>query len=51
MKHLFRQPHPGLSGYAALLVFALAYIGAMAVVIAPDRVTSFLEAPFENEAR
>jgi hypothetical protein len=50
MKRLFREPQPGPSGYAALMVFALAYIGVMAMVIAPDQVTTLLDAPFGQEA-
>ena len=46
MKHLFREPDAGLSGYAALAAFALAYVAVMAVVIAPDQVKSLLDAAF-----
>ncbi|MDP3341886.1 hypothetical protein [Frigidibacter sp.] len=44
MKHLFRRPDSGLSGYAALALFAAAYLAVIAVVIAPDAVKSAFDA-------
>jgi len=41
---LLRQPQRGRSGYRALLAFLLAYLAAMALVIAPDAVKSALDA-------
>jgi hypothetical protein len=35
MNRFFRRQDPGLSGYAALTLFALAYLSAMALVLAP----------------
>ena len=35
MNRLFRQRNPGPSGYAALTLFALAYLAAMALVFVP----------------
>lgn len=37
MNRLFRNSAPGLSGYVALLLFAVAYLGVLAVVFAPDQ--------------
>lgn len=37
MNRLFRQPDRGLMGYAALGVFAAAYLFAMALVLAPGQ--------------
>lgn len=48
MKHLFRHPDPGLSGYAALALFAAAYMAAIAVLIAPDAVKSAFDAPIHR---
>jgi len=45
VKHLFRRPDPGLSGYAALALFAAAYLAAIAVVIAPGAVKSAFDTP------
>ncbi|WP_170971935.1 hypothetical protein [Rhodobacter sp. SY28-1] len=45
MKALLRQPHQGPSGYLALTLFLLAYAATLALVIAPDEVTSALSAP------
>lgn len=36
MNRLFRQSQSGIGSYAALLLFALAYLGALALVLAPD---------------
>jgi hypothetical protein len=36
MMRVFRNPDPGLSAYAALMVFAVVYLAAMAFVVAPD---------------
>ena len=51
MKTLFRQPHQGRSGYVALMIFLLAYTATLALVIAPERVKSAMDAsstwPFE----
>ncbi len=33
MNRLFRQSKPGITGYAALLIFAAAYLSALAVVL------------------
>lgn len=35
MNRVFRSPDPGLRGYAALTLFALTYLSAMALVLAP----------------
>jgi hypothetical protein len=35
MNRVFRRQASGLSGYAALTLFALAYLSAMALVLAP----------------
>jgi hypothetical protein len=35
MNRLFRRPETGLSGYAALAIFAAAYLSALAIVLAP----------------
>jgi hypothetical protein len=45
VKHLFRPTHQGRSGYIALFVFILAYTATMALVIAPERVKSAMDAP------
>ncbi len=34
MNRLFRHAKPGVTGYVALLVFALAYLSALALVLA-----------------
>lgn len=36
MNNFFRQPNAGLSGYASLTIFAIFYLAALAVVIAPQ---------------
>jgi hypothetical protein len=36
MMRVFRNPDPGLSAYAALMLFAVVYLAAMAFVVAPD---------------
>ncbi len=38
MNRLFRQPERGGMGYAALAIFALAYIFAMMLVLAPGQI-------------
>lgn len=35
MNRLFRQRTAGLTGYAALTLFGIAYLAAMALVLAP----------------
>jgi hypothetical protein len=40
MSRLFRQPHQGLVSYAALTLFALAYLTAMTFVLAPGTFVS-----------
>ena len=45
MKALLRHPHRGPSGYLALTLFLLAYGATLALVIAPDQITSALAAP------
>lgn len=40
MNHLFRQPNQGLVGYAALTLFAVAYLSAMMLVLAPGTFVS-----------
>jgi hypothetical protein len=35
MSRFFRQPNAGLRGYAALAVFAVAYLAALTLVLAP----------------
>ena len=40
MNRLFRQPHQGLLGYAALTLFAVAYLTAMTLVLAPGTFVS-----------
>jgi hypothetical protein len=35
MNRLFREPKAGARGYAALAVFAAAYLAALALVVAP----------------
>lgn len=37
LNRLFRQPDRGVMGYAALAVFALAYLFAMMLVLAPGQ--------------
>lgn len=37
MNRIFRRPAPGFTGYAGLMLFAVAYLGVLAVVIAPDQ--------------
>lgn len=46
MKVFLRQPHKGRSGYAALMLFFLAYIAAIALVVAPESVKSAMDAPW-----
>jgi hypothetical protein len=36
MMRVFRNPDPGLSAYAALMLFAVVYLAAMAFVVAPN---------------
>lgn len=36
MSRLFRQPSRGVSGYAALILFAVAYVAAISLVVTPD---------------
>ena len=36
MMRVFRNPDPGLSAYAALILFAVVYLAAMAFVVAPN---------------
>ncbi len=43
MKRLFRQPGSGPSSYSALFAFALAYLAALALVVAPDHVKAALD--------
>lgn len=38
MNRLFRQPDRGVMGYAALAIFAVAYLFAMALVLAPGQI-------------
>jgi hypothetical protein len=40
MNRLFRQPNQGLVGYVALIFFAVAYLSAMTVVLAPGTFVS-----------
>jgi hypothetical protein len=35
MTRLFRDPHPGLSAYAALILFVVVHLAAMSFVVAP----------------
>lgn len=44
MHQLFRQSKPGLSGYVSLLAFAIVYLAAIALVIAPEHLLSVLGA-------
>jgi hypothetical protein len=46
MKKFLRQPHQGPSGYVALMLFLLAYTATLALVIAPDKVKSAVDAPW-----
>jgi hypothetical protein len=36
MMRVFRNPDPGVSAYAALMLFAVVYLAAMAFVVAPN---------------
>jgi hypothetical protein len=36
MMRVFRDPDPGVSAYAALMLFAVVYLAAMAFVVAPN---------------
>jgi hypothetical protein len=36
MMRVFRNPDPGLSAYAALMLFAVVYLAAMAFIVAPN---------------
>ena len=38
MNRLFRQPDRGVMGYAALGIFAAAYLFALALVVAPGQI-------------
>ena len=40
MNNLFRQPNAGLSGYASLTIFAIVYLAAVALIVAPDHLLS-----------
>jgi hypothetical protein len=42
LKHLIRPAYQGLSGSLALAAFLLAYLAALALVIAPQEITSAL---------
>jgi hypothetical protein len=46
MKTILRQPQQGRSGYAAVLVFIVAYSATMALVIAPEHVKAAMDAPW-----
>lgn len=52
LNRLFRQPERGAMGYAALAIFALAYLCAMALVLAPGQMlpnpTAAVAAETEN---
>lgn len=45
MKRFFRRPDLGLSGYAALGVFGLSYLAAVALVVVPEQGTPARNAP------
>lgn len=51
MNRLFRHSNPGLSGYAALALFAVAYLSVMALIIAPRSMTSSPAADMRVETR
>ena len=36
MTHLFRQPDPSVESYAALALFAVAYLAAMGIILSPE---------------
>ena len=46
MKILLRKSHNGRSGYAALMLFLVAYTATMALVIAPEQIKSAMDAPW-----
>lgn len=45
MKRLFRSHNPGKSDYTALVVFALAYLAAVSLILAPQQVKHFMDMP------
>lgn len=46
MNIFLRQSYQGRSGYVALTLFLLAYTATLALVVAPDRVNSAIDAPW-----
>jgi hypothetical protein len=42
MTRVFRNPDPGLSAYAALMLFAVVYLAAMAFVVAPNATVTWV---------
>jgi hypothetical protein len=42
MNRLFRSSQSRVSGYAALAIFAAAYLGALALVLAPGAISGLL---------
>lgn len=49
MNRIFRQPAPGVPGYAALALFVVAYLGAAALIIAPGALLPGAPAQYQTQ--